>query len=74
MPKFYQWNFEDDNYVEGQSTVKTTKIESLENWYTYIWHVSTLPATATEVNLEVVAGSLRLIRDLMTGAFKSFQL
>ena len=32
VPKFYQWNFEDDNFVEGQSTVKTTKIKSLENW------------------------------------------
>ena len=31
----HQWNFEDENFVDGQFTAKTSKITSLENLYIY---------------------------------------
>ena len=33
--KVRQWNFEVENFTDGQFTVKTLKITSLENLYVY---------------------------------------
>ena len=52
--KVLTMNFEDDNFVDSQPW-KLQKLNPLK--FVLIWYVSTLPAVATEVDLQVVTTS-----------------